>query len=104
MLLFCRLPFCFFHEYGGLKASDHAHCQPIEYVFGRYWYVLLVNRVVITSLLVPGGNIPDERELREGRLKFNLASQSADLSTFSFVCVSCNCWPAMLSCTKLSQP
>ena len=34
--------------------------------FGRYWYVLLVNRVVFTSLLVPGGNIPGERELREG--------------------------------------
>ena len=36
--------------------------------FGRYWYVLLVNRVVFTSLLVPGGNIPGERERREGRL------------------------------------
>ena len=50
--------------------------------FGRYWYVPLANRVVFTSLLVPGGNIPGERELREGRLKFNLASQSADFPQF----------------------
>ena len=38
--------------------------------FGRYWYLLLVYRVVFTSLLVPGGTIPGDRELREGRLKF----------------------------------
>ena len=70
---------------------------------GRYWYVLLVNRIVFTSLLVPGGNIPGERELRNGRLKFILASQSADFSTISCVYVSCNYWPVMLSRTKLSQ-
>ena len=50
--------------------------------FGRYRYVLLESRVVFTSLPVPGGNIPGERELCEGRLRFNLASQSADFPQF----------------------